>query len=517
MREEMNRRKIVLYIALLAIIIGGAPYFTGYLVETKFKDVVKVTSEFGLLNITVLEYDRGWRKSYAKTRVTLRGKFLQKIVSAMEADVNNQEKGAPNAALPQLSVVLEHEIRHGPFVQLKDKDYKDWLFALAAIHSKLFLTKENKEILISELGQTELFNLKGEITIEGVVHVALQGRPLTLKEADGKERMFWKGMQGKWQLSRDMKYLQGELLLPGFDFDWDGARYYGEEIAFKIDRFRTPEGLWLGKGTLGMQRLTIKEDQEPSPYLSIAGLLAGSVSDTENGMLDSATNLRIEQIKYAGKTYGPINCAMTVKNIETYVAKIFLELVKKVSLSTEQGQQVDYKQVLKGLIPELLKTRPEITVEGMSVHTDQGDIKGFLNFAIGGPQANDINHPAQIIQSIAAKTNITFPKVFLRDVLTAQYTSNARAIKMVEAQQQGKTVTDEEITQQVSKDVDASITAELAKGTLIEKDQNYVVEIQFQQGKLTINGKLIALPSFTPLPSPPMLPAPTPPGVAPAH
>ena len=51
----MSIRKILLYVALLAIIIVGAPFVTGYLAEVKFKEVTKVMSELDSVSIEVVK------------------------------------------------------------------------------------------------------------------------------------------------------------------------------------------------------------------------------------------------------------------------------------------------------------------------------------------------------------------------------------------------------------------------------------------------------------------------------
>lgn len=479
----MIKRKIVLYAALFAIIIGGAPYFTGYLVETKFQDVIKVASEFDPVTITLLEYQRGWRKSYAKTRLTFKGKYLRKVVHSLEAE--NPTKSPLQS--PQLSIILEHEIRHGPFVQLKDGNYREWLFALAALHSKLFLTEENKKILVSELGDTELLTLQGQITIEGAVHLTIAGKALKLKET-AKEHVFWKGVRGQWHLSRDMKHLQGEVVMPGFDFDWENLHYYADDLTFKTERFKTPESLWLGKGTLSVQKLGVR-DSENASRLILSGLVAGGVMDTEGGMIDSSATLRVEQLKYLGKQYGPMHYALTLKNVESRVAKGFVEIIHKMQLAEQNQQQVYLKEML-ALVPDLLKTRPEFNLEDMSVHTEQGDVKGFLNFAIGGPQASDVNHLTQIVQSMAANAQLTFPKVFLHDFLTHHYMTRAVSVNLLQKEKK----TSQQITEQVQQEVEANISKQLIEGTLTERDNNYAVEIQFQQGKLMMNGKIVELP-----------------------
>src|SRR5690242_3582067 len=107
-------RKIVLYAILVVVIIGGLPYLTGILVENQFKDVISMLEEIDSVpaSIKLIDYQRGWRKSTAKTQVTI---------------YNNRNKQT------QFVLMLEHDIRHGPFVQIRDNDYRDWHFARALI------------------------------------------------------------------------------------------------------------------------------------------------------------------------------------------------------------------------------------------------------------------------------------------------------------------------------------------------------------------------------------------------
>ena len=88
----MSIRKILLYVALLAIIIVGAPFVTGYLAEVKFKEVTKVMSELDSVSIEVVKYDRGWWHSFAQTKVSLSPEYAKSIIDSMkELDANQKE------------------------------------------------------------------------------------------------------------------------------------------------------------------------------------------------------------------------------------------------------------------------------------------------------------------------------------------------------------------------------------------------------------------------------------------
>lgn len=469
----MINRKIVLYIIFLGIIVGGAPYFTGMLVETKFQDVVKVISESDTMPVVVevTEYKRGWRKSFAKTRVT----FL------LNDQVNKKN---------EYSIILEHEIRHGPFVQLKDDNYRDWHFARALIHSKLMVNDEAKKILVEEIGHTELFNINSEMTIDGIVRVNLEGQPLKLKEHEGTERVAWKGFNGQWELSSDLKHLKGKMIIPGLDIDLNGTHYYAGDLLYQTELSKSPQGLWPGKFLANMDKLSI-ENQADKYLLQIDGITSGGMMTVEGGMADFSGTLRIEKLVVDNKEYGPIDYSTALKHIDARVVKTILTLSHKLKA---QGQSHAANNLM-ALLPDVLKTRPEFFLDPLQIHTQQGDIKAALSVAVGGPQAADVNRLNDIILSIVAKANLILPKVILRDLLTSQYMKSAivanEAAKKATPdanQQLPKVLTDEELAQEVSQKVSDAIAKWIKDYIIVEQGNNYVSIVDFEQGKLNVNG-----------------------------
>lgn len=468
------KRKIGLYIALLAIIVGGAPYFAGYLVETKFQDVVNIVSEFEPITITILEYKRGWRGSYAKTQVNFKGKYFHKIVNALE----QKDPLSETAGHKGLTIILEHEIRHGPFVQINPSNYRDWLFGLAMIHSKLFLTEKAREVLTSELGDPELLYLNGQINIEGDVRLRIYGKPLKWKE-NGKEHLIWKGLQADWEVSRDLRHIQGEMIAPGFDFDWDGKHYFGQDGIFKTERTKTLDGLWLEKGTFSMQKMKVTS---PERVWEVASFTLGGIMDANNGRVDSRGTLHIGELNYDGRKWGPVTLSLCLKNIETQVAKTILDMSRKIQIQDKPTEGI-FLQSLLALLPDLLKSRPEFILENMNIHTDQGKVRGLWSFVIGGEEANSLTHPQKIIQSIASKGNFMIPKLLLREILILQY--KRQPLDVI------KPLTEAELMQNAADKADAMITRQLQSGALLEKGNNYLIDVEFYQGLLKLNGKMI--------------------------
>ncbi|MCS5712247.1 DUF945 family protein [Candidatus Berkiella aquae] len=458
------KRKIGIYILLIAIILGAAPYLAGFIVENKFKDIVQATSELDSMTISVVEYDRGWRKSHAKTRVTFQGDVVEKL--NLQAQ---QHKVSGDIASKDISIMIVHDIRHGPFVQLKDGNYADWTFALATIHSVLAPTEEAKKQLMAVVGETELVTMDSEIKIDGATKAKIVGKELKIQEAD-QEHFLWKGVTGDWELSRDLKRFQGNLLMPGFDAYLTDSRFIGEDLVIKTDRFKTPEGLWLGNLKLDLQKF--QGDKAKKTKFVITGLAASGVNDLENNMIESSGTIRIEHIDFDDQKYGPVNYSGSVKNISPVVMKRFIEISKDLQKAPE-AEQVKYAQQLFELVPDFLKARPVLVIDDFSIGTPEGQFKSALSVEVGGPEAYDMQNTQKIVQSIVAKGNIFLPRALLHRLLAV-----AR---------------NQETTEQVNTQADELINKQIQEGLWVTKNELLTMDFEFKDSQLKVNGKSLDL------------------------
>lgn len=475
------KRKIGIYIVLIAIIIGAAPYLAGFLVETRFKDVVQVASEIESAKIEVVEYNRGWRTSTAQTRVTFQGKFIEGFYQGLAESSQSNKAERPQS----LSILINHDIRHGPFVQLKDGDYADWTFALATIRSDLSLSDEAKKQIMAVIGDTKLFTMNSEIKIDGTTKGKIVGTELKIED-NATEHVLWKGMNGDWELSRDFKRLQCNMLMPGFDIYFENNRVMGEDLVFKTERFKTPEGLWLGNAKIDMQKFQVDTDKKP--VFILTGFAASGVNDAENGMIESSGSLRVETFTFDNKQYGPANYSGSVKNISPGVMKSFMDISKKMEDQSEVNQKQNVDELV-ALVPELLKSRPELQIDDFSVRTQQGELKSFFHMAIGGPEAADIQNPQQIIQSIDAKGNLNWPKAMLQELLKLSIGEQMKA----GFANQNPVPSEEAQDQEVAKTVDGLISSQVQEGLWVEKGTDLFMEFEFNNGQLKVNGKPLDL------------------------
>lgn len=499
-------RKAVIYLAVIAIVVGAVPFFFGKMVEPKFKDVIQVLSEVdnSPLVLKTTEYNSGWLTSHAKTAV---------IVPTHQANYN---------------FTIEHVIHHGPFVQMKKGNLKDWRFARAVIDSNLVLTEEAKKILIQELGDDKLFNVVSEIKMDGSVDINATGEPKTLKEHAGTTRVAWKGLQGNWHLSQDLKHFKGELVIPGFDFDLGTLRIYAVDLIYKTELFKTPEGLWPGKTLFNVDTFNLL-NSEKRLAISLNKIAAGGLMEVEGHMVDFSGTLNIEKAVVNNEPFGPIVYSSSLKNIESQVAKSFFQLSQKLRDSTPQEKSEQVKNLMS-LTSELLKSRPEFHVEQLKILTQQGEINGQMSLAVGGPQAADINNVGQVIQSIIANAKVSLPKEMVNSLLIAynakvlqtanEITKQMNQIKRNQAQAQAQTqteapqtqdpnaapdtqtpastelkeYTDEEIIQKATQQMNETVAQWIQQGMVVDQQQSYLIAIEVKNGQVTINGRPAQFP-----------------------
>jgi uncharacterized protein YdgA (DUF945 family) len=273
-----------------------------------------------------------------------------------------------------------------------------------------------------------------------------------------------------------------------------GNHYLINDLVYKTELVKSLQGLWPGKFLGKLDKVTI-ENQADNFKVTILGMTTGGMMQVEGDMADFSGNLHIEKLIFNDKQYGPIDYANSLKNIESRVVKSILDFSHKLKTG-EQIQPTMYLQNLMALVPELLKSRPEFTIDHLQVHTDEGDIQAQLSFAIGGQGASDINNLPQIIQSIVAKAVIMLPKPILRDILTYQYTKEAKqAPQPVAATPPTAPLSDQALlTQQVDQKVNDTLSKWLKDATLVEKGESYTSQLDIDKGNIMLNGHALVLP-----------------------
>jgi len=473
---------------LLFLIVGGIPYFTGRLVENKFNELTKSLADNPDISLENLSYERHWRKGIAKTRLTIDGGLLKKLVEELGEELNAQ---GSNTHKP-ITLIFEHEVRYGPFVQLHDGNYQDWEFAQAIIYSKLYLTEEAKAVLEAEIGQTDFIKLKSEVSIDGEISIQLDGEPIKVKEGDTEE-IVWEGIQGQWHISQDLRKIEGSLVMPGFHFDVDGAIYKAKNLAFTtLFQHDITNKIWLTNGRLTAKNVTIA--QALMPTIGLDDIQIKSTIDnqpeSEQIMLNSAMNVKVSSIKMEDKEYGPLNYTFKIGSLSPQSFKAMMVLRNEMGVRAQKNLQ-KFGQWEKQ-IGELLSTRPSLSLENLTLQTDKGHVKGNMHLEIGGQQAKDLRRLDLILGSLSANAHLTIPRTLLKEFLQAYFSAAIQAEYANKEVMLDADALEAEINQQI----DITLSTWMQKNYISLKNEDYIMTMNLNGGKLIFNNNTMSLPKL---------------------
>lgn len=456
---RLNKRKGIIGIAILVIVMGAAPYLTGQLVKRQFEEVLAVFSDLESVDIKVLDYKAGWVTSQAKTEVTFQTKFLPEwLRKDMEGSY--------------AQLIFDHTIHHGPFIPGKPGWWEEGSFALAMIHSSLHLSDAIKNMFSQQLEGKQVLDLQSEIALDGSFFAIFEGKALTLKPsdtADGATPIVWKGIHGKFKINRAMDEMAGDLVMPGFDWMWEDERFIGQDFVCKTQKHLSPEGLWLGKDNVFMQQFQYIPPAPQQP-LALSGMTIGTRLDENQSLLDGAMSVTIESISWGDKTVGPMNTQISMSRLTPQIIKLYNQFAK----STETNQNsTTYLLGLYKLMPEFLKNKPEWHIDQFWLKTPEGDVKGHIQVTIGGQEADQLNQIDQIFNSLFVSAGLLMPQATLKDIMIPYYQATLP----------------EKNWDSISQKVDEDILHYVKTGILVSNNQEYIVDMRFENGELSLNGK----------------------------
>lgn len=297
------KHKLILYGLLATLLIGGVPYITGMLAEQRFQDLTTSISRFESMDVTVLSYDRGWRKSKARTRITLNGGLLKRFIETLGEDTGAGSRQL--RANQPLKVIVEHQITHGPFLTKEKGNYKDWLFAQGFIESRLVISDAAKQMLESEIGDKDFIVLQTLLNMDGNAFVNLIGKPIFVKQ-DNIEETVWGGIEAQWVFSNDLNNIEGVLRVPAFHFDTEKSEYMARDLMIRTKRKQDDRKskVWSAHDLIECESITVKPHHQSSVTFEQIALITQSKVEKKNQ--SPITQLRVAKVDVGPTSYGAL-------------------------------------------------------------------------------------------------------------------------------------------------------------------------------------------------------------------
>ncbi len=456
--------------------VGLIPYIDGVIFKKNYYHFVDVMNKDGHINVTILNYQRGWMNSCAKIRITI--------------NKNLFDFYQPSPIVtPLISFIIEENIIHGPIVY--DRIKNRFKLGYANIESNIFLTDALKKMLPGMfIGPDIIFaDMLSEFDGDWSGHVLIHPLAFTLQNVGN---ITWEGVDSDFKIgirNEHIKHIRNDLSSGLFVIDINNSaikKILIEPVQYSYDVARQKTGLWSGNSKIDMLGFMITRSN--GPMISSNKLsLQSTFSMDETTFYNTNLSIFFDDLKIPD---------YFISDIST-----FRLMVRANNFSTH-----GLNEYLTNLTPTILPVLDLNQIETMLAHTvtTTSDIHGSINFSssLGNMTTKfkidwEPNVPApdtisNIITGTYTEADVTASKPFIiklldmymngsqfKNQLMDQKTPASAELNLKDDPKQSATKTPQE----------SLIGLEIIGYVSKDKEDNYSTEFTVKNGIPKINGR----------------------------
>ncbi|MGJ8691106.1 MAG: DUF945 family protein [Thalassotalea sp.] len=422
-------------IAAVVVVAGAciAPAFIGSMVEAKYQESIDQMLEHPSIEIVESQFTKTWFSGTSIIKLKLRGDL---------------------AELEQFEFVVKDDIQFGPVIW-GDNGLS---FNLATSTSTITFD----EGLISEefvqvLNEKLAINSKITYGLDYVTSVSLGE---ISKEQDGNTFRIG-ALNGEFAISND-KFVVGQVDWQGADFKGPKANVLVSSASMTFDQELVSGDLYsgnavmVGKGALMVSQIVAKTPTDEEIF-SLTDLAIAGESSVENNLLDLTLNYGAKEIKAEQQVFNNANLNIIFKKLDAEILAELNTLFAKMPQDGDQQAVALHTQKIAMVATKLLVNNPEISVSDLSVETSAGKIKSDMLVSIDN-QLYDPANPMSLLGALKADAKGNAPEPFFE-----QFGLKPMLDMYVE------------------------------QGLLVRENTDLSFKVQFEQGKLTVNGQIMPL------------------------
>jgi uncharacterized protein YdgA (DUF945 family) len=453
-------------IVLLAVIIPSY-YFMGKKTEETVKSRIALVNKTSGIEANIVEYHRGWFLSHAS---------LDWKLHVPENVVQMPDGKSKIVPAQDYLVKMPLTIHHGPIIfadrtVLFGLGYAKTNIALPAEYIEKFNTLFTPKSIKPRLELSLFINYLNKSKL----NMNIPSFKLIPKETNSQFE--WKGMKSSVAISSSAEKLSGNIELKGIHLFKDTLDATLGNIAVKYNLHNNINGLLLGDVSIDFPSLIIKDKKEN--IFELHDFNSTSSSYVKDNLLNSKVQASLDKIVTNGKVYGPGKLDLALRNLDADVLASINQQMSDLQGANDFKKQKTYLSILS-MLPKLLNSGPEFEVKTLYLSVPEGKVEGnaFLSITKGG-----LNNPFELLQKMQGNGKFKLPTEVLRQLLNQKYvTQNAAAAT-------AGTINITNLKQQAIINTDKQINAMLQSGLIVMKGTDYVIEANFENGKLVINGK----------------------------
>lgn len=258
------------------------------------------------------------------------------------------------------------------------------------------------------------------------------------------------------------------------------------DITFDGAQRRTDRNIWLGKVNANIGAVTFAPGGKPAAVLE--GWAFSSNTVQRGSGVDISYDSRLKALKAGGDQFDDLRFAMRMVNIDMRALEKMTDGLAAADSAgkTEAQQLAMVVEQFKALAKSAAARGSTFEIDDFSagLHGNRAVIKGKVTLA---PSTDaDFASAAAMSKKIGARFNVRVPVVFVTDVASAVISSQAAS--------KGQPMAADALAQAAQSITDV-VVGKLLNGGLAKLENGVLLSlVEFKRGKLTFNGKAVALP-----------------------
>lgn len=483
-------KKIVGLAVILLVLVLGSYYGMGYLTEKKIKENIHFMNRSKDLSASVLEYKRGWFTSSA---------VLNWHVHVVQQGGQNTNPPSQLLSAKDYDVKVPVKIYHGPVVFHP----RGVQFGLGYAHVRLIFPKK----YLQEQFNASLVKVSVEpqavidffINYLGNTRIDMSVPAFKLLTQTDASFFDWLGMSTTTTLSSKLDRVNGQVKIDGINYEKNKTKLLLKEVSSNYRLHKTEKGLFLGEVALAIPSFIMVDEQ--GRQLELKYLQAESDSDIENGLFHSRFKASIEKINAPEQAYGPGNIKLAIRNLD---ADALIQL-NNLARQAKEGNNLEIQRIFAIMateLPKLFSKGAEFEIQEMDFVLPEGKMQGSL--AISLPKGGLGGNFLEVMQKIHGRGKLKMPMIVIKRLVTEsirQKMTSPQQTKQqtnISEQLQPQSSVNEaaqvaadskDISQQVNILAEKQLADLIKEGVLLPQGSDYFIEVELNQGRLTINGK----------------------------
>jgi len=360
-------KKYLLLIVSITIIVVGAPFATGMMAEKQYHSTIQVNPFKPALQLESRNFERGLFSSRATTFIEITDPAVRE---ALADELGRDENG-------RVGLLIHHHLDHGPII-FGDGQGID--FAIANATHQIEHNGSGQKS-----GEMDLFQLDTRLHFDGSQSLLINSTEISTKSEKAITTLM--PLSASFVTDKNYRTMKGSG-------DWKGMvskNNRGETLSlsdtrFELDAEKSGE-MWLGNISLTQNFIAL---DSPKRSLQVDGLtLESRSSEHDDRLIDSTTQMSLQQVKATGKSFGPGELSIAINNIPA-TALERLNAIQQRAMNASSSDQSFALQAAGiealGVLPELLSHGIVINMEKLYFNTPDGEIVGRFNLRL--PKSN---------------------------------------------------------------------------------------------------------------------------------